>query len=155
MRQLFPTAGDVGPADEALFATLRSLADVVLVGAGTMRAEGYGPARLSDDARARRRDWGLPPVQPIAVITRSCRLDWSARFFTEAEQRPLVVTVASAAAAGRARAAEAADMVIAGDDDVDLARAVSDGAALAPPSVLELGHVLEADGYLFLHYRRR
>ena len=166
MRQLFPTAGDVdpadaygrlaalgpgrpgvrlnmiasvdgaaslqgrsgalgGPADKALFATLRSLADVVLVGAGTMRAEGYGPARLSDDARARRRDWGLAPVPPIAVITRSCRLDWRARFFTEAEQRPLVVTVASAA------------------------------AALAPPSVLELAHVLEADGYLFLRYRRR
>ena len=186
-----------GPADKALFATLRSLADVVLVGAGTMRAEGYGPARLSDDARARRRDWGLPPVPPIAVMTRSCRLDWSARFFTEAEQRPLVVTVASAAAA------EVADTVIAGDDEVDLARAVSalaerghtnvlseggpgiaaqlataglldevcltvapllaagearrilDGAALAPPSVLELAHVLEADGYLFLRYRRR
>ena len=244
MRQLFPTAGDVdpadaygrpvalgpsrpwvrlnmiasvdgaaslqgrsgalgGPADKAVFATLRSLADVVLVGAGTMRAEGYGPARLSDDARARRRDWGLAPVPPIAVITRSCRLDWSARFFTEAEQRPLVVTVASAAAADRAWAAEVADVVIAGDHDVDLARAVSalakrghtnvlseggpgvaaqlaaaglldevcltvapllaagearrilDGAALGPPSVLALGHVLEADGYLFLRYLRR
>ena len=145
MRQLFPAAGDVDPADKALFAVLRSLADVVLVGAGTMRAEGYGPARLSDDARARRRDRGPPPVPPIAVMTRSCRLDWSARFFTEAEQRPLVVTVASAAAADRARAAEMADTVIAGDN----------GAALAPPSVLELAHVLEADGHLFLHYRRR
>ena len=170
---------------------------------GTMRAEGYGPARLSDDARARRRGWGLSPVPPIAVITRSCRLDWSARFFTEAGRRPLVVTVASAAAADRARAAEAADVIIAGDDDVDLARAVSalakrghsnvlseggpgvaaqlaaaglldeicltvapllaagearrilDGAALGPPSVLELGHVLEAGGYLFLRYLRR
>jgi riboflavin biosynthesis pyrimidine reductase len=192
-----------GPADKALFATLRSLADVVLVGAGTMRAEGYGPARLSDEAWARRRAWGLPPMPAIAVITRSCRLDWSARFFTEAEQRPLVVTVAAAAVADRARAAEVADVIIAGDDEVDLARAVSalvkrghtnvlseggpgsdaqlaaaglldevcltvapllaagearrilDGAALAPPSVLELGHVLEADGYLFLRYRRR
>ena len=244
MRQLFPTAGDVdpadgygrlaalgpnrprvrlnmiasvdgaaslqgrsgalgGPADKALFATLRSLADVVLLGAGTMRAEGYGPARLSDDARARRRDWGLPPVPPIAVMTRSCRLDWSARFFAEAEQRPLVVTVASAATTDRARAAEVADTVIAGDDDVDLARVVGalaerghtnvlseggpdiaarfataglldevcltlapllaagearrilDGAALAPPPVLGLALVLEADGYLFLRYRRR
>jgi riboflavin biosynthesis pyrimidine reductase len=192
-----------GPADQVLFATLRSLADVVLVGAGTMRAEGYGPARLSDDARARRRAWGLPPVPPIAVITRSCRLDWSARFFTKAEQRPLGVTVAAAAATDRARAAEVADVIIASEDDVDLARAISalakrghtnvlsergpgvaaqlaaaglldevclmvapllaagqarrilDGAAPAPPSALELGHVLEADGYLFLRYRRR
>jgi riboflavin biosynthesis pyrimidine reductase len=192
-----------GPADKALFATLRSLADVVLVGAGTMRAEGNCPARLSEEARARRRAWGLPPVPPIAVITRSCRLDWSARFFTEAQQRPLVITVASAAAADRTRAAEVADVIIAGDDDVDLARVISalakrghtnvlsegcpgiaaqlaaaglldevcvtvapllaagearrilDGAALAPPSALELGHVLEADGYLVLGYRRR
>src|SRR5580658_1525233 len=56
-----------GPPDKAVFATLRSLADVVMVGAGTMRAEGYGPARLADDARARRRDSGLPPVPPIAA----------------------------------------------------------------------------------------
>ena len=35
------------------------------------------------------------------------------------------------------------------------ARRTLDGAALAPPSVLELAHVLEADGHLFLRYRRR
>ena len=33
-----------GPADKALFATLRALADVILVGAATMRTETYGPA---------------------------------------------------------------------------------------------------------------
>jgi len=188
------------PADKALFVTLRSLADVVLVGASTVRTEGYGPARLADDARGRRRDWGLPPVPAIAVITRSCRLDWSARFFTEAEERPLVVTIASASAADRARAAEVADVMVMGDTDVDLARTVEalaerghtnvlaeggpsvaaqlaaadlldelcltvaplltageaprilDGAALAPPSKLELSHVSEAEGYLFLRY---
>jgi hypothetical protein len=32
-----------GPADQALFAVLRSQADVVLVAAGTVRAEHYGP----------------------------------------------------------------------------------------------------------------
>jgi riboflavin biosynthesis pyrimidine reductase len=80
------------PGQQGLVRDLRSLADVLLVGPGTMQAEGYGPARLSDKGRARRRAWGLPPVPPIAVITRSCRLDWSARCFTEAEQRPLVVT---------------------------------------------------------------
>jgi riboflavin biosynthesis pyrimidine reductase len=35
------------------------------------------------------------------------------------------------------------------------ARRILDGAALAPPSVLALGQVLEADGYQFLRYRRR
>lgn len=34
-----------GAADQALFAVLRSQADVVLVAAGTIRAEHYGPCR--------------------------------------------------------------------------------------------------------------
>ena len=34
-----------GPADRRVFGVLRSLADVVLVAAGTVRAEGYGPPR--------------------------------------------------------------------------------------------------------------
>src|SRR5438445_5114742 len=57
------------PADRVLFFELRSLADIVLVGAGTVRAERYGPVRLDEAARARRVDAGLPPVPPIAVVT--------------------------------------------------------------------------------------
>ena len=34
-----------GPADQALFAVLRSQADVVPVAAGTVRAEHYGPSK--------------------------------------------------------------------------------------------------------------
>jgi riboflavin biosynthesis pyrimidine reductase len=113
-----------GPADKALFATLRSLADVILVGAATMRTEGYGPARLDETARDRRRQWGLVPVPPIAVVTRACRLDWNLPFFREAEQRPVVITATSAAASDRDRAAEVADVVVAGDGGVDLAHAM-------------------------------
>jgi riboflavin biosynthesis pyrimidine reductase len=117
-----------GPADRALLATLRSLADVILVGAGTARAEHYGPARLSDRARARRRALGLSEVPPIAVITRSCRLDWATPFFVAAEARPVVVTVAGAAESDRHQAAEVADVVLAGDHDVEMERVL---AALA------------------------
>ena len=192
-----------GRADKALFAALRSLADVILVGAGTMRTEGYGPVVLDEGARSRRIRWGLPAVPPIAVITRACRLDWAAPFFTQAEHRPLVLTVSSVALADRERAGQVADVIVAGDRDVDLIDAMSslavrgfdnvlaeggpalaaqlaaaglldelcltvspvvasgeaprilNGAALMPPLGLELGHVLEADGYLFLRYRRR
>src|SRR5690349_24274922 len=46
-----------GPADKALFAELRSLADVILVASGTMRAEQYGPVvmqpAVQDERRAR------------------------------------------------------------------------------------------------------
>jgi riboflavin biosynthesis pyrimidine reductase len=44
-----------GPPDRRLFMVLRSLADVIVVGAGTMRTEGYGPAHLDDGLRASRR----------------------------------------------------------------------------------------------------
>ena len=96
-----------GPADHALFAVLRSQADVVLVAAGTVRAEHYGPSKV-----------------PVAVISRSCRLDWDSPFFTAAIAPPIVVTVAEAPALDRKKAAEVADVIIAGDRDVDLAAAL-------------------------------
>ena len=37
-----------GPADHAVFAAVRRFADVVLVGGGTVKAEGYGPMRAQD-----------------------------------------------------------------------------------------------------------
>ena len=61
---------------------------------------------------------------PIAVVSRSCRLDWTTPFFTSAKARPIVLTVAEAPAPLRARAAEVADVVVAGEHDVDLARAL-------------------------------
>jgi riboflavin-specific deaminase-like protein len=101
------SGGLSGPADKQLFSLLRTLADAVLVGAGTVRTERYGPAPL-----------------PVAIVTRSCRLDWDARLFTAATVRPIVLTAASAPADRRARAAEVADVVIAGDDEVDVRRAL-------------------------------
>jgi riboflavin biosynthesis pyrimidine reductase len=99
--------GLANKADQDLFHLLRSLADVVLVAAGTVRAEGYGPSRV-----------------PIAVVTRSCNLDWESRFFTAQNARPVVVTVDAAPAEARARAAEVADVIVAGERDVDLPVAV-------------------------------
>src|SRR5207244_101044 len=114
-----------GPADRVLFFELRSLADIVLVGAGTVRAERYGPVRLDEAARARRGDAGLPPVPPIAVVTGSARLDWQSAFFTQAEQRPIVITVSSAGPDALSRAAEVADVIIAGATAVDMTVALT------------------------------
>ena len=97
-----------GGADQALFAVLRSRADVVLVAAGTVRAEHYGPSKV-----------------PVAVISRSCRLDWDSPFFTAAIAQPLVITVAEAPALERKKAAGLTDLIIAGERDVDLAAALS------------------------------
>ena len=97
-----------GPADKRVFQALRSLADVIMVAAGTVRAEHYGPSTV-----------------PIAIVTRSCLLDWEAPLFTEPETTPVIVTVATAPADNRERADEVADVIVVGDHDVDLTRAVA------------------------------
>lgn len=113
-----------GPADRAVFQAMRSFADVVLVASGTMRAEQYGPAHLPDTVQHQRRSRGQRPVPPIAVVSQRCDFDWESSFFADATERPIIVTVASADAANVERAAEVADVVIAGNDLVDLPAAI-------------------------------
>jgi riboflavin biosynthesis pyrimidine reductase len=114
-----------GPPDQRLFLVLRSLADVVLVAAGTMRSEGYGPPILPAALIDARRERGQSPLPPIAVVSRSCRLDWQSAFFSAALARPIVITVAGAPASCRTRASEVADVVIAGEEDVELDRGLA------------------------------
>src|SRR4051794_31474672 len=96
------------PPDKALFADMRALADVVLVGAGTVRAEGYGPVRLAAERSAARVARGLPAAPPLVIVSRSLDLDWGSRAFTEAnpESATVVVTSADAPPERLARARE-------------------------------------------------
>jgi riboflavin biosynthesis pyrimidine reductase len=128
-----------GSADKSLFAALRSLADVVLVASGTMRGEHYGPAVLGSMIQATRQQRGQTPVPKIAVVSRTCQFDWSSSFFTAAVERPIVITVSSAPEADRTRAAEVAEVIIAGEDDVDLARAIGELGSRGAKSVLAEG----------------
>lgn len=111
-----------GGADTELFRRMRTLADVVLVGAETVRRERYGPVRLPGPDRDARVAAGRPPVPPIAVVSRSLSIDWSLPMFTA--PRPIVVTAAGADAGRAAEAACHADVVVAGDERVDVRRAV-------------------------------
>ncbi len=128
-----------GPADKTLFAVLRSLADAVLVASGTMRAEHYGPATLPDEMQRARQARGQRPVPPIAVVSRTCNFDWTAPFFTGATERAIVVTVSSADASAREQAAAVADVIIAGERDVDLVRAVTELGTRGALTVLAEG----------------
>jgi riboflavin biosynthesis pyrimidine reductase len=107
--------------DKALFADMRTLADVVLVGARTVREEGYGPIRLSPERTEARLAQGLTAAPPLAIVSRSLDLDWQARAFTEAapESRTIVVTCAEAPADRVAEAREVADVVVAGQASVE------------------------------------
>lgn len=63
-----------GEADLAVFRALRTVADAVLVGAGTARAEDYGPVPHANVARAWRAEHGRSPQALLVVVTRSGRL---------------------------------------------------------------------------------
>lgn len=164
------------PVDQEVLLTLRSMVDLVLVGASTVRAEGYGPPRT--------------PGLRIAVVSRTAQLDFSLPLWTSG-RAVLVVPE---------RAPDVpVPCIRAGLDDVDLAEALrhldaesvqaEGGATLngalaaadlidelnltispqltggagprltfgAPPVAhrMDLAHVLEDDGFLFTRWLRQ
>lgn len=130
------TAGDLSaglgtPADKTVFMLLRDLAEVILVGAGTVRAENYGGARTDAAHRralARRglggHPDGAPP--PVAVITASAALDPQCRLLTDTEVAPLIITTSGAPADRKQQLADAGARVI-----------EAGGLAVTPKALLE------------------
>jgi riboflavin biosynthesis pyrimidine reductase len=110
------------PGDSQIFAALRDLADVVLVGAGTARTENYRPSHPSAERLDYRRAAGLADQLPIAVISRSLGLDPSTELFTgaDADARTLVFTCAAANPDEHGELAQVAEVIVCGDDEVDL-----------------------------------
>jgi riboflavin biosynthesis pyrimidine reductase len=120
------TSGSLGMAsDKAVFSALRSVADVVLVAAGTVRAERYGPVRFDGPALAARAARGQTPRPRMAVVTASLDLDLTAPLFTRSLERPVILTVEEAPADRRAAAEEVAEVVLLGDESVDLRAALA------------------------------
>jgi riboflavin biosynthesis pyrimidine reductase len=114
-------------ADQQVFALLRAHADVILVGAGTARAESYGPVR--PESEGRRWAWlrdGRPPSPPIAVLTRTLDLDLGSALLANAppHARTIIITTESAPPERRAAAARTAEVIVAGEASVDLKAAV-------------------------------
>ncbi|WP_035775642.1 dihydrofolate reductase family protein [Arthrobacter sp. H5] len=105
--------------DRRIFALTRRQADVILVGAGTIRAEGYeGP--LLDDAG---RDWrianGYPGHPALAIVSGSLDLDPCSGLFTRSPVRPIVFTSERASARRREAFSDVADVVVLGEETVD------------------------------------
>ena len=113
-------SGGLGDAaDRRVFALLRRPADVVLVGAGTARVEEYGALRLGEADVRWRTGRGLPEHPVLAIISGSLDLDPEAGMFTDAPTRPLIYTLASASADRRAALQSVADVVDAGETELD------------------------------------
>lgn len=159
-----------GPADRRVLSHLRGTADVVLVGAGTVRAEGWRPPRPSAERRARRRAEGRPEVPAYAVVSRSGDLPRG-----DAEGRVLVLSgtpaevldeltghgltrvvceggpswLAQVAAAGRLdELCLTVTPMLAGPGHSGLLQ----GPAWPSPRPLRLTALLEDDGWLFARY---
>jgi riboflavin biosynthesis pyrimidine reductase len=121
------SGGLSGAADRLVFSVLRSLADVIVVGAGTARAERYRPVRQAEIWPQLRT--GRAPTPPLAVVSAGLDLDPGALF----EPAPgaaatIVVTTRAAPAARVAALAGQAEVILAGQRTVSLSAAI---AALA------------------------
>jgi len=114
-----------GAQDTRLLGLLRGLADAVLVGAGTVRAEGYRPIRTRASLAALRAEQGMADHPALVVVTRTPTLDPALPTFAEAPVRPIVL---SAVDNGSMRGAAEVLTVPDGSGGVDLRAGV---AALA------------------------
>ena len=112
------------PADKIVFDLLRALSDIVVIGAGTARTEGYGPLTLDPEYAALRADLGLAPTLPLALVTRSG--DIPDRLRQSAPGSVMVITAASCPALAHLRADLGEDhVIVAGEAEVDLAEAAT------------------------------
>jgi riboflavin biosynthesis pyrimidine reductase len=111
-------------ADKQVFDVLRRLSDVVLLGAGTLRQEGYGGLRLDPAHVEWREVHGLAPNPVLAVVSARLDLDPAAAPFADAPARPVVLTHAGSPGDRRRELSTVADVVVAGTDRVDLAAAL-------------------------------
>ena len=89
-------SGGLGtPADAHVFALHRALADAVLVGAGTVRQEGYRAIDLQPWQSALRERLGLAPFPALVVVSASAALDPSVATPASGPGGPVVVVTPS------------------------------------------------------------
>ncbi len=143
------SGGLSGEADRLVFTVLRSLSDVVMVGAGTARAEHYG---LATPAWPQLRQ-GRTATPPIAVVTRRLSLDLDSPLVQGDPELPrtIVLTTCQAPTERVTAAARTADVISAGSNEVTAKAAIEKLAALGHRRILVeggptlLGQLVAAD----------
>jgi riboflavin biosynthesis pyrimidine reductase len=104
--------------DRSVLAAIRQFADAYLVGAQTVRAERYSAVRADPQVTERRAARGQAPAPTLAIVSASCRFDWSAAAFTASDIRPIVLTVERSDPGARAEAARWCDVEVVGEERV-------------------------------------
>jgi riboflavin biosynthesis pyrimidine reductase len=88
-----------GPADLEMLLALRDVADAVLRGPGTVRAEGYARLVGGAERRTARAAAGLAEDPPAVLISRRFDIPWGAGLFAAPRQPVIVYTSAGAVTA--------------------------------------------------------
>jgi riboflavin biosynthesis pyrimidine reductase len=106
-------------ADRRVFNLLRRLCDVVVVGSGTIRVEGYGGMRVDTPSEAWREAHGLAAQPRLAIVSNRLRLEPDAAVFARAVTRPLLITSNAAARERGGDFESVAEVLACGEDEVD------------------------------------
>ncbi|MET0187583.1 MAG: dihydrofolate reductase family protein [Pseudonocardia sediminis] len=122
------SAGLGTPPDREVLDLGTDLADVVLVAAGTATAEGFTGVKPDERAARRRERYGLREVPVTAVVTSSGKsLAADSPVLTDTLVPTLVFTCSSVPLGLREDwTAAGAEVVLTGDDEVDLAQVVAE-----------------------------
>ena len=111
-------------ADHVVFEVLRALSHVVVVGAGTIRAEGYRPLSVADPLIELRREHGLPSALPLVAVSNRGQVPPTLSGCRDG--RALMAVPASAAGLDAARRDLGEENVlVCGDDEVDVTALVA------------------------------
>ena len=113
-----------GPADKVVFGAIRAIADVILVGSGTVIAENYRRPQIPPEMQAVRKARGQTSLPRIAIVSGSLSIEVDHRVF-DPQARPIVVTHAGAPPDRKRALEEVADVIVAGERSVDLRAALA------------------------------
>jgi len=114
------SGGLSGHADKRVFDLLRRDSDVILVGAGTVRAEGYGAMRLDPASVELRRASGLADQPVFAIVSGTLALDPESAVFTDAPVRAIVVTIGTSSHVKKEALSRVADVLVCGEERLDV-----------------------------------
>ncbi|MFQ4147150.1 pyrimidine reductase family protein [Arthrobacter sp. LAPM80] len=129
-------SGQLGNAwDLRVFSLLRQNADVILVGAQTIRAEGYGGELLSKAAQQWRHDHWMQPHPPLAIVSGSLNLYPDLEVFRQAPHRPLILTLESAPQERRDKLSKVAELVMVGGESLEPELVISELARRGLPNI--------------------
>ena len=142
-----------GAADLRALSQLRAANDVSLVGAGTVRDEGYVPLTGTAARRADRAARGLRPVPRLAIVTASGDLAPDLAVFSDPAEPPLVLTARTADPRALKAIEDRAEVHVVAETQLDAEAIVTTLGGLGLPRVLceggpRLNQVMLAGGHL-------